>query len=293
MSATEMALVHNIFIRVLNCIYLQALNVESEKDTSDFIIFTWSWVLTLHEHHRNEENIFFPMLEDYIGTKGAMEKNVEQHHAFEPGLNALETYVVAVKDGKEKYDGAKIIALIDSFGPVLAKHLTEEIVSFEELEKLGDKIDWKAWNKKVGEVAVGTADKVCVHRRFGGEELTITFCCSTMKSLLLPPILTLPSRKGIMRRRGRLTRGSRPLYSGGCMFRGIKGRGGFLAVMPMVFLKICRLCKIAWLYMLEFGVLSLETENRFKMYLRRATINTSLLKMDHQRFMFHSLHSEV
>jgi hemerythrin-like domain-containing protein len=157
-----MALIHNVFIRILNCIYLQAPNIKEENDISDFIIFTYSWIITLHAHHGNEENIFFPLLEADIGTKGAMEKNVEQHHAFEPGVIALEAYVAAVKDGKEKYDGAKIVALIDVFGSILAKHLVEEIVTFEELEKLGDKIDWKAWNKKVGEVAVGTADKVCV-----------------------------------------------------------------------------------------------------------------------------------
>jgi hemerythrin-like domain-containing protein len=162
LSATEMALIHNVFIRILNCIYLQAPNVKEEKDISDFIVFTYAWIITLHEHHGNEEKLFFPWLEADIGTKGAMEKNVEQHHVFEPGMSALEAYVVAVKDGKEKYDGAKIVALIDVFGSILAKHLAEEIGTFEELEKLGDKIDWKAWNKKVQKVAVDTAEKVCV-----------------------------------------------------------------------------------------------------------------------------------
>jgi hemerythrin-like domain-containing protein len=162
LSATDMALIHNVFIRILNCIYLQAPNIKEEKDISDFIIFTYAWIITIHEHHSNEEKLFFPWLEADIGTKGAMEKNLEQHHAFEPGVSALEAYVVAVKDGKEKYDGAKIVALIDVFGSILAKHLVEEIGTFEELEKLGDKIDWKAWNKKVEKVAVDTAEKVCV-----------------------------------------------------------------------------------------------------------------------------------
>jgi len=159
LSATDMALIHNVFIRILNCIYLQAPNVKEEKDISDFITFTYSLIITLHEHHSNEEKFFFPWLEADIGTKGAMEKNIEQHHAFEPGLSAFEAYVVAVKDGKEKYDGAKIVALIDVFGSILAKHLGEEIGTFEELEKLGDKIDWKAWNKKVSKLAVDTAEK--------------------------------------------------------------------------------------------------------------------------------------
>jgi hemerythrin-like domain-containing protein len=162
LSATDMALIHNVFIRILNCIYLQAPNVKEEKDISDFIIFTYAWIITIHEHHSNEEKLFFPWLEADIGTKGAMEKNIEEHHAFEPGVSAFEAYVVAVKDGKEKYDGAKIVALIDVFGSILAKHLVDEIDTFEELEKLGDKIDWKAWNKKVQKVAVDTAEKVCM-----------------------------------------------------------------------------------------------------------------------------------
>ena len=162
MSATDMALIHNVFIRILNCIYLQAPNVKEEKDISDFIIFTYAWIITIHEHHSNEEKLFFPWLEADIGTKGAMEKNIEEHYAFEPGVSAFEAYVVAVKDGKEKYDGAKIVALIDVFGSILAKHLVDEIDTFEELEKLGDKIDWKAWNKKVQKVAVDTAEKVCM-----------------------------------------------------------------------------------------------------------------------------------
>jgi hemerythrin-like domain-containing protein len=157
-----MALVHNVFIRTLNCIYLQALNVKEEKDASDFIIFAHSWVIMLHEHHGNEEKFYFPWLEADIGTTGAMEKNIQQHHAFESGLSAFEAYVVAVKDGKEKYDGAKIVALIDAFGSILTTHLTEEIATFEELEKLGDKINWKEWNKKVQKLAIDTAEKVCM-----------------------------------------------------------------------------------------------------------------------------------
>jgi hypothetical protein len=42
----------------------------------------------------------------------------------------------------------------------LTLHLKEEIVTFEELDRFGDKIDWKRWNKRVHETAVGTAEKV-------------------------------------------------------------------------------------------------------------------------------------
>ncbi len=55
-----MALVHNCFIRGLNCIYLQAPNVKEPKDISDFTTFMHAWIFTLHEHHGNEEKFFFP-----------------------------------------------------------------------------------------------------------------------------------------------------------------------------------------------------------------------------------------
>lgn len=162
-AATDMALVHNCFIRILNCIYLQAPNVKKEKDIEDFVFFMHGLVLSLHEHHSNEEEFFFVWLEDYIGIKNYMEKNVEQHQAFAAPLLAFEIYVKALMDKKETYDAAKVLSLIDGFGPILTTHLTDEIASFESLETFGDKIDWKAWHKRVGETAVKTAETV---RRF-------------------------------------------------------------------------------------------------------------------------------
>ncbi|KAG4413505.1 hypothetical protein IFR04_013370 [Cadophora malorum] len=157
-AATEMCLVHNVMIRIMNCIYLQAPNVKLEKDITDFTIFMHSFLVLLHEHHGNEEKFFFPMLEEYIGTPGWMEKNVAQHHAFSRGLEGFEEYVKALQGGKAMYDGTKIRKLVDDFAPVLAEHLTDEIVTFEDLESLGNKIDWKTWNKKVSEIAVKTAE---------------------------------------------------------------------------------------------------------------------------------------
>lgn len=156
-----MALVHNIMIRVLNCIYLQAPNVKLDQDAKDFTIFMHALVISIHEHHGNEEKHFFPMLEGYIGNPGWMEKNVAQHHAFAPGFERFEDYVKALQAGTEKFDGAKVIRLVDDFAMILTEHLTDEIATFEELESYGDKIDWKAWSKKVGEIAVQTADTVC------------------------------------------------------------------------------------------------------------------------------------
>lgn len=159
-AGTEMALAHNVLIRTLNCIYLQAPNVKLEKDIADFIIFMNSWAIAIREHHANEEELFFPWLEEYIGEKDYLHKNVEQHHAFAPGLQEFSDYVTALKEGKEKYDSTKILSIIDSFGAILSEHLKDEITSFEDLEQFGDKIDWKTWNKKVSDTAVKMADMV-------------------------------------------------------------------------------------------------------------------------------------
>jgi len=158
-AATEMCLVHNIFIRILNCIYLQARNVKTEKDATDFATFIHALIILIHEHHGNEEKYFFPSLEKSIGVEGFMEKNVEQHHAFNSGLEKLETHVNALRAKEEEYDGQKIISLIDGFGTTLTDHLKDEIRTFEDLEQYDSKIDWKGWNKMVKDIAVNTADK--------------------------------------------------------------------------------------------------------------------------------------
>ncbi|KAH8656090.1 hypothetical protein BGZ60DRAFT_147869 [Tricladium varicosporioides] len=158
-AATEMALVHNFIIRILNCIYLQAPNVKLEEDIKDFSIFMYAWCILIHEHHTNEENLFFPWLEEYIGVPKYMEKNVAQHHAFAPGMEKFEDYVKAVKEGKERFDAEKVRGLIDDFGSILTQHLKEEIESLEGLGKFGDKVNWEMWNKRVSDHAVKTAEK--------------------------------------------------------------------------------------------------------------------------------------
>ncbi|KAE8443998.1 hypothetical protein EG329_001127 [Mollisiaceae sp. DMI_Dod_QoI] len=157
-AATEMCLIHNVFLRILNCIYIQARNVKIDKDVADFAIFMHALCVTLREHHRNEEKFFFPWLENACGVPSFMEKNVDQHHAFEPGLVKFESYVDALMEKNEKYDGEKVVALIDGFGTTLTDHLKDEIVTFEALEQFDDKIDWKVWNKLLQDIALKTAD---------------------------------------------------------------------------------------------------------------------------------------
>ncbi|TVY54356.1 hypothetical protein LCER1_G004237 [Lachnellula cervina] len=157
-AGTEMCLIHNVLIRHLNCIYLQAPKVKLDKDIVDFTTFMHAWCVILGRHHHTEETLFFPWLEEYIGIENYMEKNIEQHHAFAPGLKELEDYTAARKTGKEMFDGAHVRKIINDFGPILAQHLRDEVESLEAMEKFGDMIDCVGWGKRVSDYAVKHGD---------------------------------------------------------------------------------------------------------------------------------------
>ncbi|KAH8804650.1 hypothetical protein F5884DRAFT_754250 [Xylogone sp. PMI_703] len=159
-AATEMALVHNVLIRALNAIYLQAQNIDADnkQDVEDFTGFISSWSLTLRAHHDAEEEVAYPILNKDIGIENYMEPNIEQHRAFEPGLKAFDDYIQSVKEGKEKYNGARIRELVDDFAPVLVSHLTEEVDFISSLEKFEDKINWKKYEKDTADRAVKAAN---------------------------------------------------------------------------------------------------------------------------------------
>jgi hemerythrin-like domain-containing protein len=132
-----MALVHNVMIRGLNAIYLQAPHIPP-SDTKAFCQFMLHWHSFLSIHHSGEEAEFFPDLEEMAGDKGIMSVNVDQHHAFHEALEAFRTYIAACAGGKDVYDGAKVVRLIDGFGATLVEHLADEIPSIEGLRKYGE-----------------------------------------------------------------------------------------------------------------------------------------------------------
>lgn len=137
--ASEMACVHNLMVRGLNAIYLQAPHIKP-ADEKGFVHYISLWNQLLHAHHSGEEDEFFPDIEAMAGEKGMMEANVEQHHAFHEPLHAFEGYIEAITAGKDKYDGRKVISLIDAFGPTLMQHLADEIPTIQGLRKYGDKM---------------------------------------------------------------------------------------------------------------------------------------------------------
>jgi hypothetical protein len=47
--------------------------------------------------------------------------NYEQHELFIPKVEELEQYMEDVQEGKEKYDGQRIIDMIESFGDIMVQ----------------------------------------------------------------------------------------------------------------------------------------------------------------------------
>lgn len=137
--ASEMANVHNMIIRGLNSIYLQAPHIKP-ADEKAFCRYIAGWHFLLHSHHSGEESMLFPAVEKMAEVEGIMETNVEQHRAFHDGIDSLKAYANAVVADKEKYDGSRVVALIDGFGSTLTQHLSDEIPSLLSLQQYGDKM---------------------------------------------------------------------------------------------------------------------------------------------------------
>jgi hypothetical protein len=56
-----------------------------------------------------------------------MAVNIEQHHAFHAGFEAVGEYFQCVQNDPSKYDGEEVIKMIDSFAEVFLAHLNDEI----------------------------------------------------------------------------------------------------------------------------------------------------------------------
>jgi len=136
-AGADMALIHNVMIRGINSIYLQAPHIQP-TDVIAFAQYCLEWHNLLTVHHTGEETTFFPAVEALAGEKGLMEGNVEQHHAFQDGLEEFGAYLTAVVEKKERFDGQRLVKIIDGFGKTLVQHLTEEIASLVELRRFGE-----------------------------------------------------------------------------------------------------------------------------------------------------------
>jgi hemerythrin-like domain-containing protein len=159
-NASEMALIHNIILRGLNCITVQAPNVKKPEDILDFMAFCDAWTYVLKSHHNTEETVYFPLLEEQSTNKGVMAKNHAEHGTFLPGLLALDEYVSKAKADVKSYDGSELAKIVQGFGPALETHLHNEIVLLESLAE-DDKIDWSLLGKTMAAQSKKVADRVC------------------------------------------------------------------------------------------------------------------------------------
>jgi hemerythrin-like domain-containing protein len=158
--AREMCLAHNAMIRNINAIYLQCEQVTEPTDQADFIIFCQAAIEVIHTHHQMEETNFFPQVAEYTGEENIMQANIEQHRAFDAGLQIFEDHIYKLTP--EKYDGGgELKRLLEGFAKVLVIHLSDEIQTLLALQKYGgDKLGtvFENYNKKV---MASVKDKVC------------------------------------------------------------------------------------------------------------------------------------
>lgn len=81
-----MAVFHNLLLRSLNTIYLQAPSVK-DSDKKAFIGYAYCWYDAIDAHHTGEEKEFFPWIEEAAGEQGIMDANIEQHSEYDLLLN--------------------------------------------------------------------------------------------------------------------------------------------------------------------------------------------------------------
>lgn len=92
-----------------------------------------------------------------------MTQNLEQHELFREGFETMETYFGQVQKDPSVYDGTKVREMIESFGIVFCKHLTEEIGTLERSKLVAifpvEAEFKKVWKEQMDWV-IGTSSKL-------------------------------------------------------------------------------------------------------------------------------------
>ena len=153
-----MCLLHNVIIRGVNTMLNQAYSVASPKDIKDFLEYSISFCVLIHEHHEFEEVFFFPLMENVTGVPGILDGNVVQHEEFLPKIHNFDIYCKQVLLEVKKYDAKKFVELLEVFATLLMTHLADEIGTITQLDQYT--IDWDVIGKRVVDYAVGHAHKV-------------------------------------------------------------------------------------------------------------------------------------
>lgn len=177
-----MCCIHNVLIRGLNSIYLQARNVaptkisaitpENKADVGtrdDFVDYAREWSILLHIHHNGEETHLFPEIDKILNGKDIMERNVQQHRLFDDGVNRFDKYLEQVRRpakgvervGEDKFFyGSELCEIIESFAAIMVSHLNEEIATLLSLRAWDEKLDLYSMIEAEGETAMKTCSLV-------------------------------------------------------------------------------------------------------------------------------------
>jgi hemerythrin-like domain-containing protein len=134
-----MASVHNMVLRGLNSISLQAPHIKPQ-DRKSFLQYSMCFYDLLYVHHKGEEEYLFPEIERMSSEDGIMDGNIEQHHSFHRGLSEYNKYIKTCLNCIEEYAGIKLVSIIDSFGNQRRNHLEEEITTILDLVQFGDRM---------------------------------------------------------------------------------------------------------------------------------------------------------
>ncbi|KAK2782264.1 hypothetical protein FQN52_000997 [Onygenales sp. PD_12] len=170
-AANEMSISHNVYIRGLNAIYLQAEHVLEQSDVRDFLLFCKIWVEILDHHHDLEEAIFFTQIEEKTGNKGLMATNIEQHRIFHEGLESFIEYLNSAEKDLRMYDGKALKGYIDGFASALVTHLHDEIPTLITLADEHDK------DGTIGKKAFADFEKELIRRSWWTRHHPFVFGC--------------------------------------------------------------------------------------------------------------------
>ncbi|KAF3764291.1 hypothetical protein M406DRAFT_322558 [Cryphonectria parasitica EP155] len=168
-GASHMALLHNSIFRGYNSIYLQAPHVQ-DADKADFVGYCLTWFKFVKSHHDDEEETLFTKVEELLGDTSVFEETHKEHQSFMAGLVEFNTYLTSLPT-PQALDGAKLLAIMDSFSQPFETHFHNEIATIARLadhpaapkpdtpEAAEASLTFKSWGKSTVTKA-GTTDVV-------------------------------------------------------------------------------------------------------------------------------------
>ena len=122
--AADMILVHNILIRALNSLHINAALIVSDNGLCDFLSYTMQVLKAIHDHDKTEDTIMFPAFQHIVD----MQRNVEQHQTFEKEMDVFELYVCSIQAGQANFEVGIWRELLRKFATPLVVHLNEEVL---------------------------------------------------------------------------------------------------------------------------------------------------------------------